>query len=181
MAKVEERYIFPEGQCPKCGTSLPKETLVKAKRINEFGHEVEVEEVSDLVSHEEREFTIAAGNLQIVADILVGQNETLYLPGGVAVADGRQEICVGIKGIKYRVHQAQPKMDGLAQVDGPSETPKPEWADLSAEDLPRIIAEHKQMTAKYRKLERQIDVYKKRLATHGIPDVHSEDKSNATG
>lgn len=182
MAKVEEReYIFPDVTCPTCGVSEEKAIRVKAKRIDANGHEVEVEEAVDLRWFEEREFIIGNGNLRVIPEILLGRNEALYRPGGIPVENGVQEICVGIKRVEYRVHQAQPKIDGLAQVDGPTEAPDPEWSDLSIVDLPRIMAEHKQMKAKYRKLESQINVYKKQLATHGIPDVYSEDKSNATG
>ena len=158
MAITEEReFILPAGTCPRCGTSVSKDATTRVIERNEAGEQYEVEEPI-LIGNERRVFETPM--FRVVADVLIGLNEELYIAGSNTPIDaGRQEIVTGIRRVDYNS-----TLDGGRQ---------PTWQNLESLDIGQLLSENKQLQADKLRLEREIDVHKRRVETLGLGS-HSE-------
>lgn len=153
MAYTEEReFIVPEGTCPRCGTSVAKDAMIRVIERNEAGEQYTVEEPV-LVGKETRVFETPTFRVEM--DVLVGLNEELYLAGSeTPIESGRQEIVTGIRRIDYN-----------ATLGGGRE---PTWQGLQGMDIGALQSENKQYKDENEKLKREINVYKRRIETLGL-------------
>lgn len=153
MAHTEEReFILPEGTCPRCGTSVPKDATVRVVERREAGEVYTVEEPI-LIGKETRVFENPG--YRVVADVLIGLNEELYLAGSeTPIEAGRQEIVVGIRRIDYN-----------ATLGGGREAT---WQNLEGLDIGELLGENKRLKAENEKLKREVNVHKRRVETLGL-------------
>ncbi|MEG9862126.1 MAG: hypothetical protein V6Z81_06445 [Parvularculales bacterium] len=158
MAITEEReFILPAGTCPRCGTSVAKDATTRVIERSEAGEVIEVEEPI-LIDKEQRVFETPM--FRVVADVLIGLNEELYIAGSNTPIDaGRQEIVTGIRRVDYN-----------STLGGGR---KPTWQNLESLDIGQLLSENKQLKADKLRLEREIDVHKRRVETLGLGS-HSE-------
>ena len=101
---------------------------------------------------EEREFPVGA-TLKVTAEVLVGDNEELVMPGGKEVPEGRQEMVIGVQKVYYN-----------AAVGGGRE---PEWETLD-HDIGSILTELETLKARNDKLEKENIVYERRFKAFGL-------------
>lgn len=153
MAHTEEReFIVPEGTCPRCGTSVPKDATIREVKHEAYGEE-RIEEVPILVGKEARVFETPA--YRVTADVLIGLNEELYLAGSeTPIQEGKQEIVVGIRRIDYN-----------ATLGGGREAT---WHNMESLDIGALLEENKQLRERNETLEREVDVHKRRVETLGL-------------
>jgi len=109
---------------------------------------------------EERIFDVNGRTLRITADVLIGQDEELFLPGGRAVPSGRQEMIVGIKTVHYN--------------STPGGERSPQWEVFDDVDVGSLLSELKALRVQVERLKKENVVYRRRLKAFGFGQEEEE-------